>query len=537
MKLGNFLSESGFSVRDFAKTVNVTEAAMSRYVSGKRLPRTEIMQRIVDASHGEVQPNDFFERDQVSVPVPQNGARPMTEATSRPDLLKNEAADFLSRNPEVRWVDAMVPDICGIPRGKRMDVSTLDKLYTTGLGLPGSTYALDLLGNNVSSTGMGPEDGDPDYVCHAVPGTLTGVPWAGPEHAQVLLSMSDDEGEPWWLDPRHIVRRIADQVVALGYQPIIAIELEFYLVENDLGPDGRPVLARSPVTGKRPADTQVYLMDELDAYSPVLNDIIRICREQNIPTDVATIEYAPGQFENNLNHTDDPVAACDHALLMKRAIKGVATKHGMTATFMARPFRELSTSGTHVHMSLLDSQGRNVFDDGSARGTKLLRHAIGGLAATMGEAMPIFAPNANSFRRITPTGWVPLAPTWGYNNRTVALRIPSGPNKARRLEHRPAGADSNPYLVLAAVLAGVHHGLKNKIDPGDPIEGNAAEQVDASLPAIWVDALRAFDDAKVLPDYFGSAYWDVYSKLKWSEFHEFNDHVTGLEYQRLLTLI
>ncbi len=496
------------------------------------------MQRIVEASQGEVEPNDFFERPE-PVEAPRNGKGAMTEdsSTSSSYTPEDEIEMFLQNHPGARWVDAMLPDICGIPRGKRLDVSALGKIFATGLGLPGSTYALDLLGNNVEATGMGPGDGDPDYLCHAVPGTLATVPWLGSEHAQVLLSMSNDEGDPWWLDPRHIVRRIADQVVALGYRPIAAIELEFYLVENELGDDGEPVLARSPVTGKRPADTQVYLMDELDAYSPVLNDIVRSCREQNIPADVATIEYAPGQFEINLNHSDDPVAACDHALLMKRAIKGVAAKHGMTATFMARPFRQLSTSGTHVHLSLLDSQGHNVFNDGSARGSKLLRHAIGGLAAAMGEAMIIFAPNANSFRRITPTGWVPLAPTWGYNNRTVALRVPSGPNSARRLEHRPAGSDANPYLVLASVLAGVHHGLKNAVDPGDPIEGNAAEQVEASLPAIWVDALRAFDDAKVLPGYFGSAYWDIYSKLKWSEFHEFNDHISSLEYRRLLTLV
>ncbi len=449
----------------------------------------------------------------------------------------DEAASFLRNHPDVRRVDAIVPDICGIPRGKRLDVSALGKLYTTGMVLPGSTYALDILGNNVDSTGMGPNDGDPDYPCHAAPGTLAPVPWIGPEQAQVLMTMSDDDGEPWWLDPRHIVRRIADRVTDLGYRPVVAVELEFYLVEAGAGEDGRPVLARAPATGRRPSETQVYLMDEIDAYAPVLDDMVATCREQNIPADVATIEYAPGQFEINLKHTDDPVAACDHAMLLKRAVKGVAARHGATATFMARPFREHAASGTHIHLSLLDAEGRNAFDDGGSRGSDLFRHAVGGLAATMAEAMPIWAPNVNSFRRVTPAGWVPLAPTWGYNNRTVALRVPGGPAAARRIEHRPAGADANPYLVLAAVLAGVHHGVANRIDPGEPIEGNAADKVAASLPAIWVDALRAFDGAEVLPGYFGQAWWDVHGKLKWAEFHEFNDHITNLEYDRLLTMI
>lgn len=448
----------------------------------------------------------------------------------------DEAAAYLARYPQTRWIDAMVPDINGILRGKRLEVSGIGKLFKGGLGLPGSTYALDIMGNNVDSTGMGPTDGDPDYPCHAVPGTLAPVPWLGENQAQVLMTMSNNDGAPWWLDVRHIVRRLADRLGELGYRPTVAIELEFYLVEPELA-DGRPVASRAPLNGVRPAETQCYLMDELDGFAPVLNEIVESCRVQGVPADVATIEYAPAQFEINLHHTDDPVAACDHAVLLKRAIKGVAARHGMVATFMARPFPGLSGNGTHIHLSLSDGEGRNVFDDGSDAGSDLLRQAIGGLARTMPEAMPIFAPNANSFRRINPTGWVPLAPTWGYNNRTVALRVPSGESRARRLEHRPAGADANPYLVMAAVLAGVHHGLATRADPGPAMTGNAAAKVPASLPAIWVDALRAFDAATVLPEYFGARWWDIYSKLKWSEFHEFNSHVTALEYDRFLRLI
>lgn len=458
--------------------------------------------------------------------APKSGAPPADEAEA-----------FLRARPDVRLVDAIIPDICGIPRGKRLDVSALGKLYTTGMALPGSTYAMDMMGNNVDGSGMGQDDGDPDHLCHAVPGTLAPTPWAGPERAQVLMSMSDDDGSPWWLDPRHIARRMADRVADLGYRPVVAVELEFYLVEAGAGGDGRPALARSPATGRRPSETQVYLMDEMDAYAPVLDEMTATCRAQNIPADVATVEYAPGQFEINLTHTDDPVAACDRAMLLKRAIKGVAGKHGMTATFMARPFREHAASGTHVHLSLLDAEGRNAFDDGSPLGGGPFRHAIGGLAATMAEAMPIWAPNANSFRRVAPAGWVPLAPTWGYNNRTVALRVPGGPPASRRIEHRAAGADANPYLVVAAVLAGVHHGVANRIDPGDPVEGDAAAKVAPSLPSLHVDALRAHAAAGVLPDYFGRAWWDVHGKLKWAEFHEFNGHVTALEYDRLLTTI
>ena len=453
-----------------------------------------------------------------------------------PATRDDEAGAFLERHPDIRRIDALIPDICGIPRGKRLDVSAIGKLFTAGLLLPGSTYGLDMMGNNVDGTGMGQADGDPDLPCLAVPGTLAPVPWAGPEQAQVLMTMRGGDGGPWWLDPRWIVRRIADRVVELGYRPRVAFELEFYLLERDLDALGRPVLAAAPATGRRPADTQVYLLEELDAYGDVLDDMVTASRAQGIPSDVATVEYAPGQFEINLHHGDDPVAACDHAMLQKRAIKGVAARHGMAATFMARPLRAFSASGTHVHLSLVDDDGRNVLDDGTDGGSALLRHAVGGLAATMAEAMPIWAPNANSYRRLSPAGWTPLAPTWGYNNRTVSLRVPGGPPQARRIEHRTAGADANPYLVLAAVLAGLHHGIANAVDPGPPARGDASKATQPGLPAIWVDALRAFDRATILPDYFGRDYWELHSKLKWSEFHEFNGHVTALEYERLLTL-
>ena len=442
---------------------------------------------------------------------------------------------FLRDHPDLRWIDVLIPDICGIPRGKRLDASALGKLFTTGIVLPGSTYAMDMLGNNVESTGMGPGDGDPDYPCHAVAETLAPVPWMGPAHAQVMLSMSDDEGRPWWLDPRHIVRRMAGRVAELGYRPRVAFELEFYLVERDR--EGRLRPAPAPGSTRPPSETQVYLMEDVDAYGPppVLDSMVTASREQGIPSDVITMEYAPAQFEINLHHCDDPVRACDHAFLQKRAIKAVAGARNTVATFMARPFEDTSTSGTHVHLSLLDEDGRNVFDDGSAQGSDILRHAIAGLAATMAEAMPVWAPNANSFRRFSPAGWVPLAPTWGYNNRNVSLRVPGGPAGARRIEHRAAGADANPYLVLAAILAGLHHGIANGLDPGEPATGDAAAE--AALPSLWVDGLRAFDRATVLPGYLGEDWWRVHGQLKWAEFHEFNRHVSQLEYDRLLTLV
>jgi glutamine synthetase len=198
----------------------------------------------------------------------------------------------------------------------------------------------------------------------------------------------------------------------------------------------------------------------------------------------------------------------------------------MQATFMAKPFADLAASGLHVHVSLIDPDGDNRF----ARDQAALHHAIGGLQATMAEAMLLFAPNANSYRRLRPLSYAPTAPTWGRNNRTVALRVPSGPTAARRIEHRVAGADANPYLALAAVLAGIHHGLSIRLEPDAPVTGNAYAEVPPSLPLGWGRAIDALAAATVLPDYLGAAFCRLYRVCRAAEQERFDDLITPTEY-------
>ncbi|MFQ5984666.1 MAG: helix-turn-helix domain-containing protein, partial [Alphaproteobacteria bacterium] len=433
MKLAEYLTNQGISASDFAEKVGVAEASMSRYLSGKRLPRARVMRRIVEATGGAVEPNDFFAAGALAAPVTDDGFRA-----------------FLAAHPEVRAVDAVVPDMCGMMRGKRLEVGALAKVFAGAFRLPGSTYALDVTGQNVDATGLGLVDGDPDYACRPVAGTLVPVPWAERPAAQVLLSMYDDDMSPYPLDPRHVLARGAGRLEELGLKPVAALELEFYLVDAAKAAAAEPEPAVAPLGATRPSATQVYGMGDLDAFAPVIGEIMEACRVQGIPADVATAEYAPGQFEINLAHQGEPVRAADHAALLKRAVKGVAARHGMIATFMSKPFAELAGNGLHVHLSLLDRDGRNVFDDGTRTGSERLRHAVAGLKATMPAAMAIFAPNANAYRRFQPGSYAPLAPSWGVENRTVALRVIGAPGKDKRIEHRVAGADANPYLALAA---------------------------------------------------------------------------------------
>jgi glutamine synthetase len=318
---------------------------------------------------------------------------------------------------------------------------------------------------------------------------------------------------------------------------MVAVELEFYLTDTERLDSGQLQPPISPLTGLREADTQVYAVDNLDDYSALLDDIISAAQLQNIPASTAVAEYAPGQFEVNLQHVADPVLACDQALLLKRIIKSVSRKHGFSATFMAKPYADQAGSGMHIHMSLLDSEGNNVFASQQAQPNALLTNALAGLQHTMSDTMALLCPKVNSYRRFQPDFFVAMAPTWGIDNRTVALRIPNGPANARRIEHRVAGADANPYLAMAALLAGTIHGLTNDLPLSAQTTGNGTLQQAPSLPLNWVDAYAKFQHSEFAKTYFGSDFMKVYSAVQTQEYVNFNNQVSSLEidwYQRTL---
>lgn len=217
-------------------------------------------------------------------------------------------------------------------------------------------------------------------------------------------------------------------------------------------------------------------------------------------------------------------------MLLKRLIKGVAERNGYQATFMSKPFQNLAGSGMHVHISLVNDNNENVFTQGDMN-NKQLRHAVAGLLAVMPESMLIYAPNANSYRRFTKGMFVPLNLNWGYDNRTVALRIPSGSPSARRIEHRVSGADANPYLLTASILAGMHHGLVNKLEPPAVSTGDAGQNTtEHTLPNSWQRAIESFASAEILPTYLGRDFCKIYSEVKLQEYEMFTQEITPLEY-------
>lgn len=233
----------------------------------------------------------------------------------------------------------------------------------------------------------------------------------------------------------------------------------------------------------------------------------------------------------NLEHRDDTVKAADDACLLRRVIQSVARQFGMEATFMSKPFPDMAGSGLHVHASLLGPDGQNLFDDRRIDGQATLGHAVAGLQATMAEAMAIFAPNLNVFRRFAANNFTPVTKDWGENNRSVAFRVPVSSGASRRIEHRASGAEANPYLVIAAVLAGMHHGVESRLDPGPMHTGNAGAEIDPNLPLAPWDSLKALRAATILPRWLGEDYPAIYASVKEAEFAALMSAISRREYE------
>lgn len=445
-----------------------------------------------------------------------------------------ELRRLLREYPDTESIELLIPDACGILKGKRIRKRDFEKACTEQFWFCGGTVLLTALGEIVSGL-PGAGDGDPDVPCRFVPGSLAPVPWSRRPMAQGLFRMFGPDGESYFADPRAVLEHALRPLAKMGLRVVMATELEFFLLRGDTDRPA-PRAPRIPGIGRRQHGAQVYHPDDLNEVQPFLEDVYAFSEAQRIPADTVISEYGPGQFEINLIHVDDPVLACDHAVLLKRAVKAAAIRHGLVACFMAKPFADLSGNGLHIHMSLVDRNGKNFFSHGrdtlsvppfSAR----LRHSVGGLLETMAEATAIFAPNANSYRRLRPENFAPVDTNWGYNHRDVAVRIPQSDEKNLRIEHRVAGADANPYLVTAAVAAGIHHGLKNRCDPGRMVRERERLTLETRIPDRWETALDRFSRSRVLPAYLGEEYCRVYAINRRAESRQYHNTISPLDFE------
>ena len=455
-----------------------------------------------------------------------------------PKRVPEELQRFLEKHPDTRQLELLQPDMLGILRGKRVGRGEFAKPFTDGFNFSGATVLLDAKGLTFDRIDNGGRDGDPDAISTAVPGSLAPVPWAHVPTAQVLLAMNDSKGGPFFADPRQVLRHAMKPLKDMGLTAVCATELEFYLLDADTA-QPTPKVGNIPGTRKVQTGPQYASMEDVEDADPFLADLFATCEAQNIPAGATLKEFSPGQFEINLHHVASAELAADHGALLKRAVKAVARKHGMAASFMAKPFAEWAGCSMHVHISLLDAAGSNIFAGTSKDGpfADTLRHAIGGLAQAMPESMAIFAPTANAYRRYRPGAFVPLAPNWGRNHRGVALRIPISGAEDTRVEHRPGGADGNPYLVLAAILAGIHHGLANKVEPGPMVAQESIIDEKVELPVRWHAALDAFDAGTILPGYLGEKFHKLYGTCRREEEERFHSEISDRDYEWYLRAV
>ena len=444
------------------------------------------------------------------------------------DATLEDMQAFLAAHPDIGAVQVFLTDLCGVARGKNIRREELEAIYRHGRNVAGSILGHDITGEDVDATGLVWDTGDADLLCRPVAGTLVPAPWLAAPTAQLMLSMYTSAGAPADADPRHALARAEQRLQALGLQPVLACEIEFYLLRADA--EGRLQPAGGG-RGSERAKIEAYSLTRLDDLAPLFDAIYRGAAAQGLPVGTLMSEYAPGQFEITLAHRADALRAVDEAILFKRLVRGVAAQHGCIATFMAKPFSERAGSGLHLHLSLADAAGRNLCAAEDPAGSELLRHAIGGLKASMADALAVFAPNGNSYRRFQSQSYAPTAPIWGINNRSVSLRVPGGPPDSRHVEHRIAGADANLYLAAAAVLAGAEQGIRERLDPGAPVSGNGYAQAgERVLPATWQEALERAGRSGFLARALGAETARMFLAVKAQECRKFAAQVTELDY-------
>ncbi len=431
-----------------------------------------------------------------------------------------EAEAFLEAHPEIEAFDIILHDSNGIGRGKIIRRHELLSIYKSGRHMPISILGLDICGEDVHETGLIWDQGDGDRRAWPIPGTLVPLAGTNPPRGEVFLSLYNLDGTQMTSDPRHALQNQVNAMAAEGLFPAGAFELEFFLLENDRDANGKMIPARDVLDRRRNSKTDVYSVDQLHGMLPLFNDVYAGAKAAGIKAETLISEFAPGQYELTLHYRENVMQAADDLMRLKRLVRMHARQHGVTACFMAKPNENYAGSGMHFHVSMQNAKGQNVFVEAvEGQYNDTIKHAIGGLQQTMGEAMLVFAPHANSWRRFASQSYAPVSPTWGVNNRSVALRIPAGDIRARRIEHRPAGVDANPYLVAATVMAGIRHGLKHKIDPGPEVTGNGYDvETNVVIPEDWRSAIKAAQGSAFLKEALGEDMHRTFTAVKAAEY-------------------
>ncbi|WP_112827485.1 glutamine synthetase family protein [Rhizobium cremeum] len=448
----------------------------------------------------------------------------------------SKAAENPAADPSAR-IEVLLVGMSGDLRGKMIPIKAEDKVWKNAVRLPASTQSLDIWGDdNDDITRISLTLGDPDGICVADRRSLTALPWGPAGSKQVLATMHTLDGNPHYICPRAILANVLKRYEERGLTPVVATELEFYVIQPNFRETGKPLPPKELVMQGEAEGFQLYDMRATAAMEDYLDTVRRYCDAMELPADATTAEFGPGQFEVNLLHRPDALAAADDCVYLKRVVDFAARRHGLKATCMAKPYSDQAGSGLHVHASIIDKDGKNILDAKGGDPVKL-KSITAGMLKTMQEAQLVFAPFANSFRRFQPGSFAPDKIDWGFGNRGTAIRIPDKDGPAARIEHRVAGADANPYLLLAAILGGMLLGLDETLDPGPVTSPDSAPENPEILTHDFLTAVDRFRASPFIADIFGSEYQRIYGDTKRKEAITYLRTVSSFDYQTYLPRI
>src|SRR6201997_2638146 len=442
--------------------------------------------------------------------------------------MSNEIQQFL-REHGISEVEAIIPDMAGVARGKLMPAEKFAE--EEGMRLPEAIFLQTVTGDYPDDqSAMNPSD--IDIVLKADPKTVRVVPWAAEPTAQVIHDCFYGDGSPVTMAPRYVLRRILQLYEAQGWEPVVAPELEFFLVEPNIDSDYplKPPVGRS---GRPEIGRQAYSIAAVNEFDPLFDDVYAFCEAQDIEIDTLIHEDGAAQMEINLLH-GDPQNLADQAFLFKRTAREAALRHKMYATFMAKPHAKEPGSAMHIHQSVVDTKTRkNIFSNPDGTPSALFFAHIGGLQKYLPAAMALFCANVNSYRRLTRYLSAPINVHWGYDNRTAGLRVPMSDAQARRVENRVGGADANPYIAIAASLACGYLGMIEGVQPSDPIVGSAHD-LPFGLPRSLDEALRELRASEPLVKLLGEAFVEAFTIVKQAEYEVFLQVISSWEREHLL---
>ncbi|WP_417808872.1 glutamine synthetase family protein [Thioclava sp.] len=451
----------------------------------------------------------------------------MSQTSDWTDKIPQAARDYM-KGRRLDEVECIVADIAGVARGKAMPASKFQ--FQDRFFLPNSIFLQTITGewtDNPSGAFT-----EPDMILTPDFSTATAAPWTADWTLQIIHDVEDQEGNPVPIAPRNVLKRVLALYEAEGWKPIIAPEMEFFLVARNIDPN-QPIIPPMGRSGRRAAAKQAYSMSAIDEYGKVIDDIYDFAEMQGFEIDGILQEGGAGQIEINLAH-GDPVHLADQIFYFKRLIREAALRHDCFATFMAKPIEGEPGSAMHIHQSVIDIKtGENIFSNPDGSETEAFMHCIAGLQSHLPAVIALLAPYVNSYRRYVPDFAAPINLEWGRDNRTTGLRVPISGPAARRIENRLAGMDCNPYLGLAASLACAYLGLKERKLPKPECLGDAYMSAE-DVPVTLGDALDLMSGSDPVRGVLGEEFCDVYEAVKRNEYKEFLQVISPWEREHLL---